>query len=237
MLFTLTSWRAATRVAIAVCVIAGAVVADRGTQRPATRPQERRLIIRSGTLFTKEGVPINLSGFDSEIQTDQPSVNGSSSPKQIQDVVVRSGRAFVRTTDLSTLLRSHIKNDKITDLTVEIVGSEVKISGHVKKAIPVHFEIKGPVSVTSNGLIDMHESSMKIDKLPMKALADMLGIGPAQEMNSDSQNGLTASKNDILLDPNELWGVSVHGKLKAAKLVNNGLMLVYGAPPKTIASR
>jgi hypothetical protein len=228
----------AARVAIAVCIIVGAVVGDRATQKPATRATEqRRLLIRSGTLFTKEGVPIALSAFDSEIQSDQLSGDGAASQKKVEDVFVRSGHAFVRAKDLGALLRSHIKNDKITDLNVETIGSEVKITGHLKKAFPVHFEIKGPVSLTSSGLIDMHESSMKVDKLPMKALSDMLGIGPAQEMNSNSHNGIKATKDDILLDPSELWGMSVHGKLTSVKLVNNGLMLVYGAPAKTIASR
>jgi hypothetical protein len=64
--------------------------------------------------------------------------------------------------DLGKLIRNHIHNDKVTDVTVKTRGSELKLSGHLKKAIPVHFEITGPISVTQNGLIDLHESSMKV---------------------------------------------------------------------------
>lgn len=39
--------------------------------------EQRRLIIRSGTLFTKDGVPINLSRFDSEIESDKPAQVGA----------------------------------------------------------------------------------------------------------------------------------------------------------------
>lgn len=146
-------------------------------------------------------------------------------------MIVRSGSAFVRAQDLSKLLKTHIKNDKLSDLAVETAGDEMKISGHLKKAIPIHFEIKGPVSLTQAGLIDLHESSMKVDKLPMKGLAEMLGMDPGNVVGKDPSKGLQATKNDIFMDPAELWGMSVHGKLTTVKVVNNGLMLVYGSAP------
>lgn len=230
------SWRVSALAAMLLCLAAGATVADRRTDTNAkTSPEGRRLIIRSGTLFTKEGVPIRLSGFDSEIQTDNSSSPGTSGLKQIKDVLVHSGQAFVRAQDLSKLLQSHIKNDKLTDLLVETSGTEMKISGHVKKAIPVHFEIRGPVSVTRDGLIDLHESSTKIDKLP-KGLFDLFGMDPSHIMSNDSHTGIVASKDDIVFDPNLLWGLSVQGKLTGLKVLNNGLMLIYGAPPKSSAT-
>ena len=217
----------------------GATLADIGASKPgASSVEERRLLIRTGTLFTKDGVPIALSGFDSEIQTDkQPQAGSPVGPKQIKDVIVRSGSAFVRAQDLSKLLRTHINNDKLTDMLVETKGSEIKISGHLKKVIPVHLEIKGPVSVTETGLIDLHESSMKVDKLPMKGLSEMLGMDPGHVVGNDLSKGLKANKEDILLDPSTLWGMSVHGKLTQVKVVNNGLMLIYGAVRKPMQSK
>ncbi len=218
-------------IAALICAGIGATLADIDKHKANNSgTEERRLIIRSGTLFTKDGVPINLSSFDSEIESDKPA-QANTAPKQIKDVIVLSGTAFIRAQDLSKLLKTHIKNDKLTDLAVQTSGEEIKISGRLKKAIPVHFEIKGPVSLTQAGLIDLHEESMKIDKLPMKGLADMLGMDPGNVVGKDSNKGLQATKNDILMDPAELWGMSVHGKLTAAKVVKNGLMLVYGSAP------
>lgn len=233
MLLRSTNWKRPLVFAALLCAGIGATLADvdkHNAKSPGT--EERRLIIRSGTLFTKDGVPINLSGFDSEIESDKPAQAGANgAPKQIKDVIVRSGSAFVRAQDLSKLLKTHIKNDKLSDLAVETAGDEIKISGHLKKTIPVHFEIKGPVNLSRSGLIDLHESSMKVDKLPMKGLADMLGMDPGNVVGKDPNKGLQATKNDILMDPAELWGMSVHGKLTSVKVVNNGLMLVYGSPP------
>jgi hypothetical protein len=65
----------------------------------------------------------------------------------------------------------------------------------------------------------------------MKGLADMLGMDPGKVVGNDPQKGLQATKNDILMDPAELWGMSVRGKLTAVKVVNNGLLLVYGSAP------
>ena len=213
---------------VGIC-LAASDIAVRKTVAPAI--EERRLIIRSGTLFTKDGVPINLSGFDSEIQSDKSSQPGVPiGPKEIRGVIVRSGSAFVRAKDLGKMLESHLNNDKITGLAVETAGTEIKISGHLKKAIPVHFEIKGPISVTESGLLDLHESSMKVDKLPMKALSQMLGMDPAHVIGNSAGKVLQANKEDILFDPALLWGMSVRGKLTQAKVANGGLVLVYGGP-------
>ncbi len=231
MLLRSINWRRPVVIAALICAGIGATLADIDQHKAnSSGTEERRLIIRSGTLFTKDGVPINLSGFDSEIESDKPA-QANTAPKQIKDVIVLSGTAFIRAQDLSKLLKTHIKNDKLTDLAVETSGEEIKISGSLKKAIPVHFEIKGPVSLTQAGLIDLHEESMKIDKLPMRGLADMLGMAPGHVVGKDPNKGLQATKNDILMDPAELWGMSVHGKLTAAKVVKNGLMLVYGSAP------
>ena len=219
--------------------LAASDIAVRKTDAPLL--EERRLIIRSGTLFTKDGVPISLSGFDSEIQSDKSSQSGAPiGPKEIRDVVVRSGSAFVRAKDLGKMLQSHLNNDKVTSLLVETAGNEIKISGHLKKAIPVHFEIKGPISVTESGLLDLHESSMKVDKLPMKALSQMLGMDPAHVIGNGADKVLQANKEDILLDPAMLWGMSVRGKLTQARVANGGLVLIYGssrrAPQKSITT-
>lgn len=233
MLLRSMNWKRPLAFAVLTCAGIGATVAEvdkHNARSPGT--EERRLIIRSGTLFTKDGVPINLSSFDSEIESGKPAQAGANrGPKQIEDVIVRSGSAFIRAQDLSKLLKTHIKNDKLNDLALETEGDEIKISGRLKKAIPVHFEIKGPVSLTPAGLIDLHEQSMKVDKFPMKGLADMLGMNPGNVVGKDPNKGLQATKNDILMDPAELWGMSVHGKLTTVKVVNNGLMLVYGSPP------
>lgn len=227
------NWRRSLVFAALTCAGIGVTLADiakHGSDHPST--EQRRLIIRSGILFTKDGVPINLSQFDSEIESDKPvQTSANTGPKQIRDVIVRSGSVFVRAQDLSKLLKTHIKNDKLSDLAVEAAGDEIKISGHLKKAIPVHFEITGPVSLTQTGLIDLHESSMKVDEFPMKGLAGILGMDPSNVVGKDPNKGLQATKNDILMDPAELWGMSVHGKLATVKVVNDGLMLIYGSAP------
>jgi len=212
------------------CFAIVSTLADVGLQKAATKgSDERRLIIRAGTLFTKEGVPIQLSGFDSEIESDQSPEAGGRPAKHIKAVIVRSGSALVRVQDLSKLLERRVNNPKLTDLTIETSGSEVKISGHLKKTLPVHFEIKGPVSVTKDGLIDLHESSMKVDKVPVKGLAGLLGMDPGRIVGNDPAKGIQANKEDILLDPNELWGMSVQGKLTQVKVIKNSLVLVYGS--------
>ena len=212
------------------CIVIATMLADAGVKMISSKGSEqRRLIIRSGTLFTKDGVPIQLSGFDSEIESD-PAPSGANISRQIKAVIVRSGSAFLRAQDLSKLLQTRIRNNRLSDLAVETSGNEMKISGSIRKALRMHFEIRGPVSLTKNGWIDLHESSMKVDKLPMKGLSEMLGMDPGHLIGNDARKGIQAGKEDILFDPNTLWGMSVQGRLTEVKVIKDGLMLVYGGP-------
>ena len=216
-----------------LCAGISAPPADITVQKGADL-EDRRLFIRSGTLFTKEGVPISLSGFDADIQSEKPQPGATTvTPKQIKNVMVRSGSAFVRAEDLSKLLKARISNDKLTELVVSTDNSEMKISGKLKKAIPVSFEIKGPVSLTPEGLIQLRERTVKVDKLP-KGLVEMFGMDPSQAVGNNSAKGLTMTKDALLFDPNLLWGMSVHGRLSSVKVIRNGLLLVYAEPRKTV---
>jgi hypothetical protein len=214
---------------VASCLIP-ATSGDTGSPKAvAPNLEQRRLYIRAGTLFTKDGVPVSLSGFDAEIQSDvQQQSAGSESSKHIKGVLVCSGTAFVRASDLGKLLQSHVPKDKITDLTVATSNNQLRLSGKLKKAIPLDFEIKGPLSLTSDGMLALHESSMKVDKLPLKGLADALGLNAASVAADGSSKGIKAEKDQLIFDPNLLWGMSVRGKLTAVKVTNDGLLLSYG---------
>src|SRR5579884_3537528 len=120
MLLRSINWRGPVVIAALICAGIGATLADIDKANNSGT-EERRLIIRSGTLFTKDGVPINLSSFDSEIESDK-AAQANAAPKQIKDVIVLSGTAFIRAQDLSKLLKTHIKNDKLTDLAVQTSG-------------------------------------------------------------------------------------------------------------------
>jgi hypothetical protein len=225
-----TSWRRAVVLGGLTFLGVCAIPADVAKTVPSrTAVEDRRLIIRSGTMFTKDGVPISLAGFEADIESDtSPQEGNAIAPKHIKDVIVRSGTAFVRARDLGRLLQTRIKNDKVTDLVVATAGNEIKISGRLKKALPVHFEIEGPVGLTQDGLIDLHENSMKVDKLPMKGLSEMLGIDPGHVVGNDSGKGVQGNKDEILVDPQVLWGMTIQGRVTAVKVVNDGLQLVYG---------
>jgi hypothetical protein len=141
---------------------------------------------------------------------------------------VCSRTAFVRASDMGKLLQSHVPPDKISDLAVETSNNELKLSGKLKKTIPVHFEIKGPLKLTPDGLLALHESSMKVDKLPIKGLADLFGMDPASAAADSSSKGIKAENDQLIFDPNVLWGMSVQGKLTNVRLTENGLLLSYG---------
>ena len=225
-----TSWTMCAALAFVASCLIPATSGNTGSSKPVAGNLEgRRLYIQTGTLFTKDGVPVDLSKFDAEIQSDAEQKAGAPSDNNhIKGVLVRSGTAFVRASDLGKLLQTHVPKDKISDLTVATSNNQLRLSGKLKKAIPLNFEIKGPLNLTSDGMLALHESSMKIDKLPLKGLADALGLNAASVAADGSSKGIKAEKDQLIFDPNLLWGMSVRGKLTAVKVTNDGLLLSYG---------
>lgn len=205
---------------------------------PATNNEtQRRLIVRSGTLFTKDGIPINLSRFDAYIDSQKSQQQNGSSGSDINGVTVHSGTAFIRGSDLGKMFAPHVPKDKITDLSIRTKNGELTIAGKMKSALPVHFELKGPVSLTPDGKLVLHEKSMDMDKLPMKGLADMLGMNPTSIAGNGSQKGIRGGKDELIVDPNLFWGMPVQGRLSAVKVTNSGLVLVYGAADKRTSQK
>jgi hypothetical protein len=217
---------------VTACLVGSTRSANVAPKDARASIEQRRLLIQSGTIFTREGVPIDLSDFSAEIQSEKAAQGAAMPPSQIKDVLVVSGRVHLGIENLGKLLKARIKSDELTDLSVATDENELRISGTLKKAIPVHFAVKGPLTLTQDGLIDMRQSSVKVDKIPAKALSEMLGMDPAKVVGSSSSKGISATKDHIYLDPASLWGMSVRGKLTGVRVVKNGIVLNYGTPQK-----
>jgi len=59
-------------------------------------------------------------------------------------------------------------------------------------------------------------------------------MDPANSVGDSSEKGIRAENDQLIFDPNLLWGLSVKGKLTGAKVTNIGLMLSYGTVRRTV---
>jgi len=193
--------------------------------KPASSQQPpARLYIKSGTLVSGSGEPIEVRSFRAVIQDGH--VPGQASNHSEQVVTVESGQAFLSNDSLSKLLNDKLREHKLEDIRVSSEGKEVKVNGKAKKGIAVPFSIKGPVSLTSQGYILLKTETTRIANLP--GLAEVLGVDPKKLAGDGSVKGVHAEKDSISFDPDLLWDLPVHGKVTRVTVEKNGLMLVFG---------
>lgn len=194
------------------------------SQQPAKKPS--RLHIAGGTLYTSSGVPILLHGVDALIAP------GAKPDGNMDGKVVLIDRGTIGLTydALTKLLNQKLQGGKIEDLKVSSDGSQIKINGKVHKGIPIPFEVKGPVTVTSDGKLDLHASTEKAAKLPISGIADALGLNMGKVVGD--KKGVKSQGQDVVFDPDQLWGLPIHSHVTATRVEANELVLVVGTPAR-----
>lgn len=188
-----------------------------------------KLRIKSGTLYTKSGIPIQLTNANARIAGGlKPEVGDKDGNKDV--VFLDQGVVTLSDDSLSKLLQSKVKDKGVEDLKVTTDKGQIKITGKMKKLISVPMTIEGPASATSDGKIELHTKEVKTAKLPIKGLADALGLNVSKVVG-DSK-GVKSQGDTIIFDPDELWGLPIHGFVTQVVVQQNGIVLHFGAPER-----
>lgn len=192
-----------------------------------SKQQPSRLHISGGELYTARGVPIELHGVDALISA------GAKPDGNMDGKIVVIDRGVIGLTydSLGKLLNQKMQGGKVQDLKVSNDEGQIKINGKVRKGIMVPFEVKGPVTVTPDGKLDLHASTEKAAKLPIGGIADALGLNMQKVVGS--KKGVKGEGQDVVFDPDQLWGLPIHSHVTSARVEANELVLVVGAPGKT----
>ena len=205
-------------------------------QAPPNSGHMTRLVIDSGVLYTRSGIPIRLSHANARIAPGMhaTSSNGqtSSNANENKIVFLDSGRVILSDDSLTKLMNSKVQGKGIEDLKVTTADGQVKITGKMKKVVAVPITIQGPASVTQDGKIDLHTRTEKASFLPIKGLADALGMSVSKVVGNKAKGVKAEGDNDIIFDPDELWGIPIHGSVTRVQVEKDGLVLTFGSQPR-----
>jgi hypothetical protein len=128
----------------------------------------------------------------------------------------------------------------LKDLVLTIQGNEVVMKGILANKGDIHFETQGTMAATPDGQIRVHTLKVRALHLPVKGLMDMLGLDTAKLIDTSKVSGVTADKDDLLLDPELLLPPpKMHGHLTSIQIQNGLIAMTFGAPGprEMIASR
>ena len=98
------------------------------------------------------------------------------------------------------------------------------VKGKVKKLISLPFTVEGPV-ITDGRNLDLQAKSIKAMGIPMKGLLDALGKELSNMIHAESVNGVMASGDTLIFQPE---GIShVTGHITKVSVTDKGLLVEF----------
>ncbi len=120
-------------------------------------------------------------------------------------------------------------NAPIKELSIESKNNQLVIKGKLPQKGDVSFETTGELTVTEDGRIRLHTEHLKAAHLPVKGLLDLLGIDIARMINTKKIQGISADKDDLILNPEQILPPPhIQGKVSAVRIQGNEIVQIFG---------
>lgn len=138
---------------------------------------------------------------------------------------------------ISTKSMEHVLNEYVLagadaplkDVSLASAEGGLKIKGKLHNKGDVPFEVVGSLAPTPDGKIRLHAEKVKALKLPVKGLLDLFGVKIADLIRSGRARGLSAEKDDLILDPAELLPPPhISGKVTGVRVEGQWIVQEFG---------
>jgi len=125
------------------------------------------------------------------------------------------------------------KDAPLKEVSIRIENDRLKIRGKLHDKGDIEFESVGHLSVTGDGKVRLHAEKIRAFDLPVKGLMDLLGVKVADLIKTGKAHGVSAEKDDLIIDANEILPPPhIEGRLTAVRLRGHSIVEVFGDPGK-----
>jgi hypothetical protein len=120
----------------------------------------------------------------------------------------------------------------IKDLTIASKNNQLIVTGKLHRTGDVTFEATGTLQVEADGRIRLHTEHIKAAHLPMKGLMDLVGIDLARMINTKKIDGISADKDELILNPEQVFPPPhIRGQITAVHVQGNEVVQIFGSLP------
>jgi hypothetical protein len=144
------------------------------------------------------------------------------------DISIDSAVVAVTPASLTALMNTYVFNypgADIKNLQVKIEGSELVQTGVLDKAINLPFRIRSQVSVTPDGRLRLHPTSVKVAGVGMRRLMAAFGLELDNMVKVKPGRGVTIEKDDFLMSPELLLPPPhIKSRVTSVQIVNGELV-------------
>ena len=147
-------------------------------------------------------------------------------------VKIDAGEIALTPASMSALMNNYVfnyPNAPISDIKIEIHDGKLRQSATLNKKIQVQATLEGDISVTPEGDIRLHPTSIKAGGLPVKGLLDLFDVELSELINTAQARGVRMDENDLILDPERVTPPPrIVGRVTAVRLEPDRIVQVFG---------
>lgn len=143
-----------------------------------------------------------------------------------------SAEIAIDTASLGHLMNEHVfgyRGAPLRNLSFRTEGGELVQRGVLHKVVDIPFEMRAAVSLTPEGLIRVHPTSMRICSIDGRGLMRALNIELDDLVDVRKAKGVRVEGNDLLLDPERLLPPpAIAGRLTSVRVEGGRLVQYFG---------
>jgi hypothetical protein len=146
---------------------------------------------------------------------------------------IQKGVIHANIGDICKYLNSAAPPDApLKNIDIQPAGELIKISGTVKKVVPMPVEILGSLAATPDGLVRFHLQHISVLKVPVKGLLGTFDVKLSDLVSSTNVAGVTVSGNDLIFDTEKLLPPPhIRGHLTTVQVKVPDIEVIYGDAP------
>ncbi len=147
-------------------------------------------------------------------------------------VQIESARVAMTPESLTNLMNTYVfagPDAPISNIRIGVDGSEMTQSGTLKKGVPIPFSLRAALSVTADGKIRVHPTSMKAAGFLSKRVLDFFGLELDHLVKIKNASAVRVDGDDLLLDPEMLLPPpQIRGRLTRVAIENGLIVQQFG---------
>jgi hypothetical protein len=188
-----------------------------------TRVHAHNLLLRKGPNFR-----IYVRWLDGQLARTRLKVNPSLDDPDSFYLDINTGVVRANIGDIGNFLNTSLTNSPLTHVTLSADGDRLKMTGTVRKIIPLPIQLIGEVSATSDNRVRVHVTKLDVLKVPMKGVLKVFKVSLG-DLFKQHLEGVEVSGDDVFLDTQKaLPPPHIRGKLTNVRVVSPDIEEVFG---------
>ena len=149
---------------------------------------------------------------------------------------IDSGAIGIGAASLTDLMNNYVfayPKAPLEKINITIEENQIKMTGTMHKVTDVAFEVKGDLSATPEGKLQLHPTSIKAAGLPVKGLMNLFGVELDDLIKATESHGVKIDDNDIIMDPEIIIPPpEIRGKISSVQIVGDEVVQFFGPAGK-----